>query len=124
MRLRAILPLSGILLAGLVGIAAAQPVLSLPIACEVGRNCFVQNYVDVDPSQEAQDYRCGALTYNGHNGTDFRIPTVAAQRNGVEILTAAPGRVSRVRDGVEDVSARTKDPAAISGKECGNGLVI
>jgi len=31
--------------------SAAEPIsLALPIACEIGMSCFVQNYVDSDPS--------------------------------------------------------------------------
>src|SRR5262249_35663984 len=47
--------------------------LGLPIDCEVGRSCVIQNYVDHDPSPNARDYQCGTLTYDGHNGTDFRL---------------------------------------------------
>ena len=28
----------------------------------------------------ARDFRCGTLSYDGHNGTDFRVPTLAAQK--------------------------------------------
>ena len=42
-----------VLTAVAVPIAAAQdpgaPKLSLPIACELGKTCFVQSYVDIDP---------------------------------------------------------------------------
>ena len=54
--------------------------LGLPIACEPGRTCYIQNYTDVDPSASARDYKCGTLTYDGHNGTDFRLPSLASQR--------------------------------------------
>src|SRR3990170_3859660 len=83
--------------------AIAQPIeLELPIACEVGISCVVQNYVDHDRSTGARDYRCGTLTYDGHDGTDFRLATVAAQLAGVEVVPAASGQVLRVRDGVAD----------------------
>jgi hypothetical protein len=36
--------------------AAAEPItLALPIACEVGTTCLVQNYVDVDPSPKVHE---------------------------------------------------------------------
>ncbi|CAN1485957.1 Peptidase M23 [Caulobacteraceae bacterium] len=97
---------------------------ALPIACEIGRNCEVQNYVDRDPSIAAKDYMCGSASYNDHSGVDFRIPDMAAQRRGVDVLAAAPGRVSRVRDGVADVSVKLIDRRTIEGRECGNGVVI
>lgn len=62
--------------------------------------CFVENYVDHDPSDGWRDFRCGSRTYNGHRGTDFRIPSLVSQREGVELLAAAPGRIQRMRDGI------------------------
>ena len=105
-------------------VAAESVQLKLPVACEVGRTCFIQNYVDVDASSSATDYRCGTLTYDGHNGTDFRLPSMRMQRAGVGVLAAAAGRVVRVRDGVPDVSVRAADREAVRGAECGNGAVI
>ena len=56
----------------------AQPIeLGMPIACEPGRTCYIQNYTDADPSVSARDYKCGTLTYDDHNGTDFRLPSLA-----------------------------------------------
>lgn len=102
----------------------AAPLLALPIACVPGKTCEIQSYVDRDSGPGAQDYRCGPRTYDGHQGVDFRLPDMAAQRAGVSVLAAAEGKVLRVRDGVADISI--KDPAApkIQNQECGNGLVI
>jgi hypothetical protein len=102
--------------------AFAQNVqLRLPVACEIGRDCLVQHYVDLDPSSAARDYQCGSLTYDGHNGTDIRVRTAKAQ---VDVLAAAPGRVLRLRDGVPDVSVRVRGRDQVEGAECGNGVVI
>lgn len=104
---------------------AAPPQLSLPLACEIGRTCEVQSYVDRDPSPAAaRDYTCGARTYEGHQGVDFRIPSMAAQRAGVAVLASADGRVARVRDGMADVSIRAAGAGSVQDKECGNGVVI
>ncbi len=105
-------------------VSAESIQLKLPVACELGRTCFIQNYVDVDASPSATDYRCGTLSYDGHNGTDFRLPSMRVQRTGVSVLAAAAGRVARVRDDVADVSVRTKGRESVSGSECGNGVVI
>ena len=44
--------------------AAAQTIeLALPIDCEIGRSCFIQNYVDHDISPNARDYQCGTLNW-------------------------------------------------------------
>jgi hypothetical protein len=104
--------------------ATAQTIeLQLPIDCEVGRSCFIQNYVDHDSSAEARDYQCGTLTYDGHNGTDFRLPTLAVQRAGVRVLAAAQGQVSRIRDGVADALQSAQSPNS-DDRACGNGVVI
>lgn len=50
---------------------------AFPIDCEVGRSCVIQYYVDHDSSKGARDYQCGTLSYDSHNGTDFRLPTMA-----------------------------------------------
>lgn len=98
--------------------------LRLPLNCEIGRNCFVQNYVDHDPSGNIRDFSCGRRTYDGHDGTDFRIPDMTIQRKGVEVLAGAPGRILRMRDGVDDVLGKVVDGVVTAGRECGNGVVI
>ncbi len=106
--------------------ASAAPMkLQFPVRCTLGETCEVQNYVDRDAGPGAvRDYRGGAVTYDAHNGTDIRLPNMAAQRRGVEVLAAASGRVLRVRDGVADRSVRETGTAAVASVECGNGVVI
>ncbi|MGO4572077.1 M23 family metallopeptidase [Microvirga sp. 2TAF3] len=103
---------------------AQTPSLRLPVACEIGRTCFIQHYVDRDPSPEAQDYRCGTLTYDAHSGTDIRLPSMASQKAGVAVLAAADGKVLRVRDGIEDVSVAGRGRESVENAECGNGALI
>src|SRR6185295_19509977 len=86
--------------------APEPPRLAFPLACEIGRTCEVQHYVDRDPGPGVRDYRCGRRTYDKHNGIDIRLLDMAAQRAGVDVLAAAPGRVARLRDGVADISIR------------------
>lgn len=105
--------------------AAEGPKLSFPLACQIGRTCEVQHYVDRDPGPGAVDYHCGHRTYDKHNGIDIRLLDMAAQKRGVDVLAAAPGRVARLRDGVQDISVRAPGQgAAVANKECGNGVVI
>lgn len=104
--------------------AEEPPLLELPVACEVGRDCAIQNYVDADPSASAKDYECGSLSYEGHNGTDFRLPTTAAQQSGVDVLAAADGRVLRRRDGMADISVREAGAPSVDGSECGNAVIL
>ncbi len=98
--------------------------LALPIKCQPGLTCFFQNYVDHDNSDKARDYHCGGRSYDGHDGTDIRIRNLEIQRQGVEVLAAAPGRVIGGRNDMEDISVKTAGKAAIAGKECGNGVML
>jgi hypothetical protein len=102
----------------------AQIRFALPIACALGRTCEIQNYVDRDPGPAAKDFLCGSNSYEAHSGVDFRIPDMAAQRRGVNVVAAAPGRVTGVRDGMNDVSVKAIERAVIAGRECGNGVVV
>jgi hypothetical protein len=123
-------PLAAILSAVLLvpnasGTRAADPIsLALPLACEIGKTCFLQNYTDSDASPKRKDYRCGEQTYDGHDGTDIRVPSMDAQRAGVDVIAAAPGTVIGTRDGVADVSIREGTRESIKGRECGNGVVL
>src|SRR5215203_3907251 len=98
--------------------------LALPLACELGKTCFLQNYVDTDTSPNWKDYRCGEQSYDGHDGTDIRILSMEEQRAGVDVLAAAPGTVTGTRDGVADVSIRDAGAESVKGRECGNGVMV
>jgi len=104
--------------------AADGLVLDLPLACTPGETCVVQQYVDHDPTPAARDYQCGTLSYDGHNGTDFRLPSLAAQRAGVDVLAAAAGVVLRVRNDMDDIVMAKGGAIALGNRLCGNGLVI
>lgn len=107
-------------------IHAGEPIsLTWPVACEPGQTCFVQNFVDHDSSSgAARDFRCGSRSYDGHDGTDIRLPDAEELKRGISVLAAAAGRVLRTRDGINDVSIRVTGRAAVAGKECGNGVVV
>jgi murein DD-endopeptidase MepM/ murein hydrolase activator NlpD len=105
--------------------SASAPVLSLPIVCDLGKDCFIQQYVDVLPGEGVKDYRCGIASYDHHKGTDFRVLSVSAAKAGVPVLAAAAGRVKAARDGMDDrLLASEADVALVKGRECGNGVVI
>jgi murein DD-endopeptidase MepM/ murein hydrolase activator NlpD len=104
--------------------AQDEPRFSWPVACTVGKDCFVQNYVDADAGPGRADFHCGTLTYDGHDGTDIRLPDLATMQRGVEVLAAADGTVLRVRDGEPDVSVDERGKAAIKDREAGNGVII
>lgn len=94
------------------------------MACKPGINCFIQNYVDADPTSAGGDYLCGNQTYDGHKGTDIRLRSLVEMKRGVSVVAAAPGRVKALRDGVADVSIRDGSESRVAGKECGNGVLI
>ena len=116
--------LTGLLLSLAAPVAAGDLVLSLPIDCELGQSCYVQHYVDRDPSLKVQDFQCGDLSYDAHKGTDFAISTMADMLRGVNVLAAADGWVTGMRDGVADVAYSAETTKASKGRECGNGVVL
>ena len=108
---------------------AEPPTLALPIACSLGRDCWINRYVDHDPTEGIRDYLCGDATYNAppgnqHKGTDIAIRDGAAMRAGVSVLAAADGVVVGSRDGMADISVREIGIDAVRGRDCGNGLRI
>jgi murein DD-endopeptidase MepM/ murein hydrolase activator NlpD len=119
----------GVVVASIAGLAsvvarAEAPVLTWPLACTLGVDCIIQNYLDRDPSPGATDFACGSLTYNGHTGTDFRIADYGAMRRGVAVVAAAPGVVIGVRDGMEDVNARLTGHDRVADRSAGNAVAI
>jgi hypothetical protein len=104
--------------------AFGAPSLALPIRCEIGSTCIVQNHVDRAPGPDARDFRCGRLTYDGHKGTDFRVIGADPLARRTAVLAAAPGRVRAVRDGMPDVSVRVRGAAMVAGREAGNSVII
>lgn len=105
--------------------AHAQGVgLAWPVACEYGKDCFIQNYVDQDSTKAARDFTCGPLSYDGHKGTDIRLVNEAVMRKGIAVLAAADGTVRATRDGMDDVNVKSLEADAVKNRECGNGVVI
>lgn len=102
---------------------AAAQAFSLPLDCAVGSTCIVQNYADWQAGAGARDPMCGPLTYDGHDGLDFRAPLALAQR-GVAVLAPAAGVVRSVRDGEPEGAFLRGGMAAVAGRDCGNGVVI
>lgn len=98
--------------------------LSLPIACEPGVDCWVVNYVDLDPGPGREDYRCGEMSYDGHKGTDIGLANEGRIQENVPVLAAAAGKVVGTRDGEEDLGTAGIQAAKAAGKECGNGVRI
>lgn len=100
--------------------AQNAPELAFPVDCTLGETCMIQQFMDRDPGPGVQDFRCGPMSYNGHRGTDIRVPDMEALATGLPILSAAAGIVRGTRNGVPD----TGIGGFSEGQDCGNGLVI
>ena len=104
--------------------AETPPRLELPVDCEIGDTCSIQNYFDHDPGPEHRDYACGSLAYDGHSGTDFRVPDLLSMQRGVRVVASAPGRVRAARDEMADIDIRDIGEKAVKNMEAGNAVVI
>ena len=104
--------------------AAGPPRLELPIDCQMGEVCFVQNYVDNDPGPGRQDHACGPLTYDGHDGTDFRLPDYVMMEKGVAVLAAAAGTVVALRDGMDDINMNLVGREKLMKVGGGNAVIL
>ncbi len=103
---------------------AGDFLLSSPIDCDLDGPCYIQQYVDHDPSETASDFTCSGLSYDGHKGTDFALPTYDMIEQGVDVLASAKGTVTGLRDGMPDIRYTSETAAASEGRECGNGVVL
>jgi hypothetical protein len=96
--------------------------LAVPVHCEFGKTCWIQQYADHDAGTGAKNYLCGVSSYDGHDGTDFRVLDTSKT---APVVAAAPGVVIGTRDGVEDRLMKNEaDKTAVANRECGNGVLI
>ena len=98
--------------------------LGLPLACTLGSDCWIQQYPAHGQASGggAQDYACGHESYQGHDGTDFRVRDLSSR---ADVVASAAGRVKAARDGVDDHLVKNDaDRASVKGRECGNGVVM
>ncbi len=70
------------------------------------------------------DYACGPLSFNGHKGIDFRVPSYRDMERGVAVVAAAPGKVIKIRDGLPDAHYGLFGKEGVRGLERGNTVVI
>lgn len=103
---------------------AKEPLLGQPVDCTLNETCYIQQYLDQDASDGWKDYQCSSLSYEGHKGTDFALPTLEAMNKGVNVIAAAPGKVVAVRDGMDDEYYTKDSIAKVAGRDCGNRVAI
>ncbi|NMM44124.1 M23 family metallopeptidase [Rhodospirillaceae bacterium KN72] len=94
--------------------------LSLPIDCDLGNDCYILNYVNAGSEADPRDYTCGSLTYDEHRGTDFRLIDYKQMEDGVNVVAAAPGTVTVVRDGMPDANFKLFGRSAVTDRGRGN----
>ena len=98
--------------------------LALPVDCRLGEDCWIIKYVDIDPTKERSDFACGAMTVDGHKGTDIALRDLKRMNERVDVLAAAPGRVVGTRDSMRDVDVRKIGRESLKGRDCGNGVRV
>ncbi|MGF1629576.1 MAG: M23 family metallopeptidase [Kiloniellaceae bacterium] len=96
----------------------------LPVDCPMGSLCTVQNYIDHDPGPGWRDHTCGPLSYDGHRGIDFRVPTEIEMRRGVAVIAAADGEVVIAKDGQPDLLMQDTGPGKTREERNGNWVAI
>jgi hypothetical protein len=96
--------------------------MSLPIDCTLGANCYIEDYVDNNPAKGPQrDYTCGPHSRDGHKGTDFALTSFNDLDSGVSVLAAADGTVLRTRDSMPD----DKEMRGVTSQNaCGNAVLL
>jgi hypothetical protein len=105
--------------------AAMAIELGLQAECTLGQDCFMQQYADMDAGPGIADPFCGPDSYDGHDGTDLRVLSMADVARGVAVVAVADGTVLRGRNSEPDRLVTTEaDRAAVADKECGNGMVV
>jgi hypothetical protein len=98
-----------------MGIAAVAAVaqgsglrLQVPVDGVLGLDYWILYHVDHDSDTgRVRDPACGTMTYDGHHGTDFVIPSFRHMDSGVRVLAAAAGVVQTVVDSLPDRNKRT-----------------
>jgi|GEM_PF-128349 len=98
--------------------------LSLPLDCAMGVDCYIQSFVNVGAPDDPRDYACGSLTYGEHRGTDFRSFDYTLMEDGIDVIAAAPGTVSIVRDGMPDANFRLFGRSAVTDRGRGNVVIL
>lgn len=86
------------------GVAGETPQLYpfYPMAGKLDEDRLHMNFVDLNAGGGILDYRCSALSYNGHQGIDTDIYRLVAQDVGVPVHAALDGTVVFTNDGEPD----------------------
>lgn len=94
------------------------PYTFYPMSGILGKDAFLYNAVDLDPTTGIRDFDCSQYTYDGHRGIDVRLATFRQQDIGTPVFAALDGTVLFTHDGEPD---RNLDGGGSSG---GNLVVL
>jgi hypothetical protein len=99
--------------------------LGMPISCNYGKDCFISNYFDHDAAKNSyKDRTCGNMSKDGYKSTDFILKNTQQMKDGVNVVASDEGIVKAVRNNIADLNVELSGEEAVSGHECGNGVVI
>lgn len=99
--------------------AKAQAFLQSPLSGSYHKEYIIVNYVDWNIDSTIKDHQCGTKTYNGHQGTDFVIRNFRLMDTGVQVLAAADGIVTYIKDGLFD-----REKHSDTSKKLGNYIAL
>ncbi len=87
-----------------VTLLAAEPAqyTFYPMSGIQGKDAFLYNAVDLDPTSGSRDFECTDYSYDGHKGIDMRILSFRQQDIGVPAFAALDGTVVLIHDGDAD----------------------
>jgi hypothetical protein len=108
-------------------IAQEVPQFSLPVSCDMGKDCWIVNHVDTDRQDNAvKDYSCGPRSYDGHKGTDIALRDMVIMEQGIDVAAAYDGKVLRLRDEMDDRMPSQEEITELMAQNrgCGNGVLI
>jgi murein DD-endopeptidase len=96
--------------------------LLFPVDCQLGNNCYIQEYVDHAPELGGRDFTGGQLTHKDHAGTDITLVSYAEMDKNIHVVAAAPGTVIHVSNRYMDKIK--KSYSTLSSSSCGNNVII
>jgi hypothetical protein len=98
--------------------------LSFPLKCNLGTNCFFQNFFDHDLGEGIQDYKCGTMTTPNQKGTSIRVADTNQMIKGIEVIASAPGTVISIQNNIPDQVLTEQVKKNLLGQECGNNIIL
>ena len=116
MILRRLIQIFGAACAAPLTLFAQEFRMALPFDCDLDTQCYIQQFMDHDPSSLVSDMRCGPLSYDGHASTDFASRDPLTNPNGVNIIASAAGSIKALHDGIPGIAYTPTRATELVGK--------